>query len=447
MQKRSARPHTVLLGILNDILDFSKVEAGKLKMEHIVFRLEDVMNNISNIISMKSFDKGIEFAIILDHDVPTCLKGDPLRLNQVLLNLINNAVKFTEKGEVFVHIKLSSQADDDVTLLFEVHDSGIGMTEEQIGQLFQPFSQADVSTTRRYGGTGLGLAISKTIVEKMNGTLSVESQPNIGSVFSFTGIFKKVEEYTERIRAIPEIMKGLKVLVADDNSAARLVLFEYLELFSYDVDLVASGKEAVSQINDSYDLVILDWKMPGMDGIETWKKIKEKLKDKVPKAIVVSAYDKDEIEDMCYSLGVEDVLLKPITQSTLFNSIMKIFGEKNIPLNLGDEAAEAVRDLEFIRGASLLVVEDNEINQQVVQETLVNEGFFVDLAENGKVALEMIQKNPYDAVLMDLQMPVLDGYQTTIQIRDNISKTLPVIALSAGRHERYPAQGAGCRHE
>ena len=274
---------TNLLGIINDILDFSKIEAGKLSMETIAFDMEDIVSNISNIIGMKSYGKGLEFAIIIEHDVPPCLNGDPLRLTQVLLNLTNNSVKFTESGEVVVHIKLEEQNGKEVKLVFEVHDTGIGMTKEQVDKLFKPFTQADVSTTRQYGGTGLGLAISKSIVEKMHGTFSVESTPGVGSTFKFTGFFEVAKNSKTRLKAIPDIVRNLKVLVVDDNSAARLVLSEYLELFAYDVSLAASGYEAVSQIDESYDLVILDWKMPEMNGIETWEQIKKKLGEKSPK--------------------------------------------------------------------------------------------------------------------------------------------------------------------
>ena len=420
-----------LLGIINDILDFSKIEAGKLSMEIIKFRLEDILNNISNIIGMKTYEKGIEFAIILEHDVPTCLKGDPLRLTQVILNLTNNAVKFTKEGEVVVHIKVKEKTKNNVTLTFEIRDTGIGMTKEQINKLFKPFTQADVSTTRQFGGTGLGLAISKDIVRKMQGDFTVKSEYGQGSSFVFTAHFDIAQNCEVRSKTVPESVHGLKILVVDDNSAARLVLYEYLEVFSYDVSLVASGPEAISEIDESYDLIILDWKMPDMDGIETWRRIKKKMGKRAPKAIIVSAYDKDEIEKLTFEMGIEDILLKPVTQSTLFDSIIKIFGSENNNPESSKESQSSVRKLDAVRGAHILVVEDNEINQQVARETLENEGFIVSVAQNGKVAVEMIMVNDYDLVLMDLQMPVLDGYKATEKVRKDISCELPIIALSA----------------
>ncbi len=418
-----------LLGIINDILDFSKVEAGKLSMETIEFSLDDVLNNISNIIGLKTYDKGVEFAIILEHDVPKSLYGDPLRLSQVLLNLTNNSVKFTKEGEVVIHIQNVHQENQYVTLQFEVRDTGIGMTPEQLKKLFKPFTQADVSTTRKYGGTGLGLAISKSIVEQMKGEIYATSESGVGSSFTFTGTFK-IAENSERLTIIPENVRDLKVLVCDDNSAARQVISEYLELFNYDVSLVATGLEAVSQIDHSYDLAIIDWKMPKLNGIDTWKRIMEKLGDNLPKVVIVSAYDKQVIEEGSKGLGIDAILSKPITESTLFNCIVSLYSK--IETNLGyNPDVSCIIDVSQIRGARILVVEDNEINQQVAKETLEEEGFHIDLANNGKIAIDMIKKNSYDLVLMDLQMPVLDGYQTTKEIRDNISVDLPIIALSA----------------
>lgn len=422
-----------LLGIINDILDFSKIEAGKLHMETIPFSLEDVLSNITNVVGMKTYDKGLEFAIIREHDVPNYILGDPLRLTQVLLNLTNNSVKFTEKGQVVIRISLDHDftSDQEVKLHFDVSDTGIGMTQEQVDKLFKPFTQADVSTTRQYGGTGLGLAISSKIIDKMHGEVHVESTPGKGSSFTFTGIFKLVKERTGREKLIPESIKGLKVLVVDDNSMARVVLEEYLELFSCQAELVSSGYEAISQIDSSFDLVILDWKMPGMDGLETWRCIVDKLQDDLPKAIIVSAYDKEKIEEESLQLGIEDILLKPITESSLYDSIVRIFGNMSLIDELQEEHGIEIQGLDEIRGARLLIVEDNEINQQVAKETLESEGFLIDLADNGKIAVDKVMANDYAGVLMDLQMPVLDGYQATKQIRTKIGQALPIIALSA----------------
>lgn len=432
-----------LLGIINDILDFSKIEAGKLSMETITFDLETVISNICNVMGMKTHDKGIEFAIILDRDVPTRLLGDPLRLTQVLINLTNNAVKFTSKGEVVVHISIKEKQNETIVLQFEVKDTGIGMSKEQVDKLFKPFSQADVSTTRKYGGTGLGLVISQNIIKRMDGDIFIESEPNKGSTFTFTGRFHIADEQ-RRKKVIPESIGKLNILVADDNEAARIVLLEYLESFGFKVSLVSSGKEAISQIDDTFDLVILDWRMPGMDGLTAWNNIKTKTRNPQLKAIIVTAYDKSEIEEQCIIDGVSEILTKPITESTLFDGIMSTFGSDSDYICDVSDKIGLMKDMNKIRGAQILVVEDNEINQQVAKESLEEEGFLVDIANNGKIATEQYHKKNYDIILMDLQMPVLDGFEATKIIR-KANKEIPIIALSAdamkGTYEKVIKSG------
>ena len=266
-----------LLGIINDILDFSKIEAGKLDIEKTDFRLEDVLDNLSTIVGQKAHDKNLEFLIAAQHDIPPNLLGDPLRLGQILINLVNNAVKFTDRGEVLVSVALEEQLADRVKVRFSVRDSGIGMTPEQSARLFQAFSQADTSTTRKYGGTGLGLSISKRLVEMMEGTIWAESQPGVGSTFFFTAWFGIGSE-DKRKRFIPDLA-GLRAMVVDDNAQAREILTEALRVFALRADSVSSGEDAVREIaaadnEDPYRLVLMDWHMPGMDGLEASRIIK-----------------------------------------------------------------------------------------------------------------------------------------------------------------------------
>lgn len=428
---KTSRAATNLLGIINDILDFSKIEAGKMTIENIEFNLDDVLDNISSVIGMKAFDKGIEFVVAKNYKLPNALFGDSLRLGQVILNLVNNAIKFTSEGQVLVKVDEKVVTDESVTLEFSVTDSGIGMTPEQLSKLFKAFSQADTSTTRKYGGTGLGLSISKNLVEQMGGVIGVESHYGTGSVFYFELTFKLGKPSQLRKLVIPEKLQKIKALIVDDNSAAREVVQSYLAGFGI-VSLMASdGKKAIKMIDESYDLVILDWKMPGMNGNETWKKIKLKMKNKLPYVIMLTAYGKQDVLDDAKEVGIEHILMKPVAQSTLFNNVMEVFGEEAI-INTGIKDQNSVEGLEHVRGAKILVAEDNEINQQVILETLENEGFIVDIAENGKIAVDLYEINKdYDIILMDLQMPLMSGYEASIYLRERGYKDIPIIALTA----------------
>lgn len=423
-----------LLGIINDILDFSKIESGKLSIENIDFSLEDVLDNLSNMIALKAYNKGIEFVIIKDKEVPDNLSGDPLRLGQVLLNLINNAIKFTDKGEVAVMITAKRITSDKIILEFSVQDSGIGMTPEQLSKLFKAFSQADASTTRKYGGTGLGLSISKNLVSLMGGTIRAESEYGKGSNFIFTTTFEASKEKISKRKIIPESIKDLKVLVAEDNEHAREVLSNYLKNFSYDPLLVASGEEAISEVRKTnFDLIFMDYKMPGLNGIETWNQIKKIMPiDKQAKCVLVTAYAKDDVIDNALMEGINEILSKPVSQSTLSDTIMRLFGDYEYGLEETDIHNDYPDGFDKVKGAKILLVEDNEINQQVAREILEIEGFWVDIADDGKIAIDKVLSNEYDIVLMDLQMPVLDGYEATKIIRNEHKIIdLPIIALSA----------------
>jgi polar amino acid transport system substrate-binding protein len=434
-----------LLGIINDILDFSKIEAGKLDMESINFDLNDVLVNLSNMISIKTRDKGLEIVFALDPHVPTQLKGDPLRLGQILLNLANNAVKFTEKGEIVVSVVPVEVKEKHAMLKFSVRDTGIGMTPKQQGQLFQAFQQADTSTTRKFGGTGLGLAISKKLTEMMGGEIWVESEQEKGSTFYFTAGFDRPEKGVRKKFITPEALQNIKVLVVDDSETFRMAMESYLEDFHFTVDTVSSGPEALQSIKKAsqdkdraYDMVFMDWQMPEMDGIEASEKILNiDSLTKKPKIILVTAYGREDVMKQVEDIQLDGFLLKPVTQSLLFDAIAEAFGQEVEPQHKRDRLESLIPEgFDVVRGARILLVEDNEINQQVATELLVSEGFFITVANNGRMAvdksLEASNNNPFDVVLMDLQMPVMDGYTATEKIREKLSaKDLPIIAMTA----------------
>jgi two-component system sensor histidine kinase/response regulator len=429
-----------LLGIINDILDFSKIEAGKLDMESIAFNLEEVLENLATLVTVKAQEKeGLEVLFNTAPDVPRALFGDPLRLGQVLVNLANNAVKFTQHGEIVVSAELAGLSGKTAEIRFSVRDSGIGLTAEQKARLFTSFSQADTSTTRKYGGTGLGLAISKRLVEMMHGTIGVESTPGAGSTFSFTAVFGINQEEAGPRHTPPEDLKGLRVLVVDDNPSSREILQEMLGSFSFDVTLAASGEEGLDEIAKSvggrpYGLVVMDWKMPGIDGIETARRIKHdrRLTSK-PAIILVTAYGREEIMMQAEAAGLDGFLVKPVNASVMFDTIMQALA-KDVPRTARSSdrngmGTELLRDL---AGARVLLVEDNEINLQVATEILSGAGVVVTVAHNGQEAVTAVQSSPFDAVLMDVQMPVLDGYAATGIIRgDERFKDLPIIAMTA----------------
>ncbi len=433
-----------LLGIINDILDFSKIEAGKLEIEETTFNLNDVMANLSGMIGDKARDKGLELVFKQDMNIPEYLEGDPLRIGQILLNLTNNAIKFTETGEIIVVTKLESRADGEVEIRFEVRDTGIGLTEEQVGKLFQSFSQADTSTTRKYGGTGLGLSISKKLSEMLGGSIGVVSEYGKGSTFYFT-VRCRIGKGREKVKRItPDDLKGLKVLIVDDNETARDVLTSYLDDFSFEVTTVSSGDLAIRELvqvkaatRKGYDLVLMDYQMPGMNGIEASRKIREELENiDTPKIIMVTGFGREEIMRQAEKIGLQGFLIKPVSPSMLFDTIMEVFGKQLYPSGRKASFREDEKrpeGFDKIRGAELLLVEDNEINQQVAKETLEQEGFFVDIASNGKIALDKLNSGKsYDLVLMDLQMPVMDGYEATSVIRrDERFKNLPIVAMTA----------------
>ncbi len=423
-----------LLGIINDILDFSKIEAGKLTIENIDFDLDKVLENVGNLMSEKASAKGLELIFEVGPNVSTHFRGDPLRLGQILINFCNNAVKFTEKGEVAVEVRALEDNPDNQLVEFSVSDTGIGMSQDQIDRLFQAFEQADASTTRKYGGTGLGLAISKQLTELMGGEVSVESKLGKGSRFRFTARLGKGVA-TQRPRLLQSDLRGRRVLIVDDNPHARAVLANMLTNMTFIADEAASGEEALNMVRQAaeldqrYEIAFVDWQMPGLNGIETGKRILS-LPVPPPHLVMVTAYGREEVLKQAEDSGFENVLIKPVTSSILFDTAVVVLGADR-------ERAESAQtgpsfDVERLRGARVLLVEDNEINQEVAIGQLEDAEVFVDLAENGEVALRMIADNDYDVVLMDMQMPVMDGIEATRVLRANPRyESLPIVAMTA----------------
>ena len=428
-----------LLRIINDILDFSKIEAGKMDVEHIEFYLEDVLRGVSDIISTRAHQKGLEFLLSIQTDMPKAFVGDPLRLNQILINLVTNAIKFTETGEVSIAVTQESLAEDSALLRFEIRDTGIGLTEEQQAKLFNAFTQADTSTTRKYGGTGLGLALCKNLAELMGGTIGCTSRMNEGSTFFFT-VRLGLSEQAPRRGRWPEKMADMRVLVVDDNQMSLEIMSEILySLGCKHVTLASSGKEALAilaKTPDSapFDLVLMDWKMPEMDGLETTQHIHSLYKDTClpPVVIMTTAYDQKNLPRMAKRVNIHNVLIKPVTHSTLFDSILEAFDSK-APLHQSQQRITGDEQISrSMAGSRVLLVEDNELNQMIAQELLEQIGVQVVVAGNGQEAINILGTESFDVVFMDIQMPVMDGISATKAIRQNPEwAALPIIAMTA----------------
>jgi signal transduction histidine kinase/CheY-like chemotaxis protein len=428
-----------LLGIINDILDFSKIEAGRLKMEEIEFSIDHAIDAVVSLTSQAADAKGLELLLAVAPEVPRGLVGDPHRLQQILVNLIGNSVKFTAKGEVELKIKLLEKVGEKAKLQFAVRDTGIGMTEEQLAKIFQPFSQADSSTTRKYGGTGLGLSIVYKLVEMMGGQIWVDSVYGEGSTFSFTAWFGLGTEVDVECVGLPSTLVGMRVLVADDNLAAQESMRLILESLRFRPEVVGSGEDAIEAVRlaeekDPFGLVLMDWKMPGIDGIEATKRIvaSETIKKKPP-ILVFSASGGGEGErEKAIAVGAVGFFVKPVTGSTLFDTIIRVFAPEI--LRETREKRSQVGAESGLEGAKVLLAEDNEMNQQIAVELLGSAGMSVTVAGNGREAVDKAKSGDirFDMVLMDIQMPEMDGYEATKLLRsDSRFADLPIIAMTA----------------
>jgi signal transduction histidine kinase/CheY-like chemotaxis protein len=434
-----------LLGIINDILDFSKIEAGKLDVECIPFDLNEVMGNVAGMIGLKAEDKGLELVFVQPPELPSALLGDPSRLGQVLINLANNAVKFTEHGEVAVALQVVERDAASVSLRFEVQDSGIGMSPEQQQGLFQPFFQADASTSRRYGGTGLGLAISRHLVQLMGGELGVDSVLGVGSRFHFDLRFGLQQGATPPM-LVPQpapLLAGLHALVVDDNPRARDTIAAMAQRLGLRADVASCGLEAVRQIaladagDDPYAVLLLDWQMPGMDGAECAQVLSDRQQPRypMPRLVVMTPFSREEVQRSADDAGVAvgALLSKPVTPSALLDACHAALG-----LAQPASTSSAQRDESMLghrgtlAGARILLVEDNAINQELATDLLGRAGIIVSVASNGQEALDMLARESFDGVLMDCQMPVMDGYAATRALRQQPQwRDLPVIAMTA----------------
>ncbi|MEO6276363.1 response regulator, partial [Roseateles sp.] len=446
-----------LLGIINDILDFSKIEAGHLDIEHVPFNLGNVLDDLATQVGMKADEKGIELVFALPPELPTALEGDPMRLGQVLLNLGNNAVKFTEQGEIVVKVEEVERDGTTVLLRFEVRDSGVGITPEQQQRLFQPFSQADTTTSRRYGGTGLGLVISSHLARMMGGQIGLDSAPDRGSRFHFTARFGLVDQTV--VRNEPdraERLRGMRTLIADDNEVARELLVQMASSLGLVPSAVADGQAALQAIEQvdaqdkPYELLLLDWKMPQLDGVECMEHLSRmNLRHPPPTVLMLTAFSRDEVVRRLAAaqLDAAATLTKPVTPSTLLDSCLgalRLPGQQALRTERRDEALNNHRG--SLAGARILLVEDNPINQELARDLLGRVGVVLRTADNGQEALDWLEREPFDLVLMDCQMPVMDGYAATRALRQQPQwRELPVVAMTANAMvgDREKALAAG----
>ena len=442
-----------LLGIVNDILDFSKLEAGKLQLEEIEFSLEDLLDGLADQAMLRAQEKGLELLFDIGTDVPSGLCGDPLRLGQVLSNLQSNAIKFTERGEITIAVHREHDTAAGTWLRFEVSDTGIGIDQEQCDRLFQAFTQADSSTSRRYGGTGLGLTICRRLVGLMGGEIGVNSTPGVGSTFHFR-VPLRLQPHQRELRIDGDDLRGMPILVVDDNASARDVFHGMLSALKFEVATACDAAEALARLERAqaagrpFRLVILDWGMPGMDGVQAIRSIRSDPRiDATPLFVMVTAFSRETLLEQLGDTRVEGVLVKPVTPSGMLDSILATFGRKGAarprrkaPHSGSLEARKA------LRGARLLLVEDNRVNQELALDILGRAGIRVDVASHGAEALAMLARRTYDGVLMDCQMPVMDGFEATRQIRRQAALAdLPVLAMTAnamaGDRERCLAAG------
>ncbi|WP_457389345.1 response regulator [Roseateles sp. P5_E1] len=429
-----------LLGIINDILDFSKIEAGRLEIEEIPFQLGDVLDQLATLVGMRAEEKGLELLFALSPTLPTALVGDPSRLGQILLNLSNNAVKFTEQGEVTVAVAETAREGQRVTLRFEVRDSGIGLAPEAVARLFQPFTQADASTSRRYGGTGLGLAICRHLVERMGGEIGLDSEPGRGSCFHFSlplGLQPGAAPAPQ-----DNELHGMRMLVVDDHPAARELLHTLATAFGLEAETAADGVAALQAVAQAdaedrpFRLLLLDWHMPVLDGIGCLERLGQAAgRHAPPTVLMVTAFNRDEAERQLTARGllVAGLLAKPVTPSGLLDACANALGRPRAGLSRNVQRHELLQARQAgLAGARVLLVEDNPINQELARDLLNRAGIVVHIAGDGQEALAILARERFEAVLMDCQMPVMDGYEATRELRRRPElQDLPVIAMTA----------------
>ena len=451
MVKKIRNAGRSLQSIINDILDFSKIEAGRLEIEHVPFHINDTFDNLAGIMAANAGDKNIELVIAPPPDIGGLLIGDALRLEQILINLTGNAIKFTEHGEVLLSADLIAKNGQFATLRFAVKDTGIGIPKEKQAHIFSAFSQADVSTTRRFGGTGLGLTICWNLVSMMGGEIGVISEPGKGSEFWFTVQFK----WTAQPQIADSDMTKLQVLITDDNETARNSLSNTVRSIGWNATTSESGVETIQkvqikyEVGHYYDVILVDWKMPGMDGLTLASKIKHQYQqDASPIILMVTAFSREDLLRQNEANVIDGVLTKPVTSSTLYNSVVEALRCRNNHEQLGGIPPIIKRKIRRLFGIRVLVVDDSEINREVARRILKGEGAIVSLSNDGQSAVDWLndERNEVEVVLMDVQMPVMDGYEATRQLR-NVPQhaDLPIIALTAGafKAQRNAAQEAG----
>jgi two-component system, sensor histidine kinase and response regulator len=428
-----------LLGIINDILDLSKIEAGKMTLESIEFSINTVLENLTSLFGARSKKENIEVIFSIDPMLPPKLIGDPLRLGQILNNFCSNALKFTQEGQIIFGIKVSELKEESVLLEFYVQDTGVGINKAQSEKLFQAFSQADDSVTRKYGGTGLGLSICKHLVSMMEGNIWFVSEENVGSTFCFNMTFPIVEKQTENNYKLPTAITSKNVLIVDDNSESRNVLSKIMDSFGVNSICVSSGSEAIELLtkqSNEYDIVFVDYKMPELNGIETINKVSQELNKKVTPVFVlmISAKDIDETKEKIDILNIEKLLIKPFIPDACINVLNEVFSSSQKVPELTDALKVKIekQQLRFKDSMSVLVVDDNELNIEVISEIIKAMGLTVVAVTNGNDAIKMVKQKDLALVLMDIQMPELDGLQTTKIIRaDKQYKDLPILAMTA----------------
>lgn len=421
-----------LLGVINDILDFSKIEANKLELENSDFNLNDFLANLANLVSSLIEQNNTEVIFDIDDGIPEFLIGDTLRLNQVLLNLLSNAIKFSNQKNVMLKMAIESQTNKSICINFQVIDQGIGMSEEQVTNVFKPFSQADVSTTRKFGGTGLGLVISKKILELMGGNIEVKSQLNKGSCFSFTVSFAKSSKQSTHDT---NVFKQKHALIIEQSNRPEAVLRNMLNTLEINTHTINCKDERLLEISIShdYDFIFLDWHVLNYEQNNILENLKQQLSIDITKTIILASYENQEVKDTLSTLNktVEEILLKPIIKGNLLKTLEHVMGIATKKDNSVDNTC-----FKKFAGSKILLVEDNPLNQQVASQILRSNGFIVDVAEDGIAAIEAVEKDSFDCILMDCQMPKMDGYTAANKIKKQSKYAhIPIIAMTANTME------------